>query len=100
MRYDKTITFVRETEGTYNRNTGDYDDPEAQEVTRLASVVETSDEMMTLIYGKMKQGSITIHLQNPYTAPFSYIKYGDNKYRVDKAGAYRQKCYFVCSEVP
>lgn len=98
MRYDKVIFFVRET-SEYNAESGDYETTKTQEAARLASVQDTQTETMQVVYGGLKQGSLSIQLQYPYEEAFDYIKCGAKKYRVDYERRLRRKHTFVVSEV-
>ena len=99
MRYDTPIYFQRVTPGEYNPATGDYGEDTAVETLRYASVMDTRTETMRLVYGEIRQGSMTAHVQNHYTAPFDQIRIGDKRYRVDYRRRFRVKESFVLSEV-
>ena len=51
MRYDTPIYFEKLSPGAYDETVGDYGDPVVVSAKRLASVVNTSDKQMHLIYG-------------------------------------------------
>lgn len=97
MRYDKTIYFAKETEETYNPETGNWEGGEPVLTKRYAYVYDTGTEMLTMVYGKVIQGSLTIHIQNHYKEPFDYIVYNDRKYKVDSKRTLRTKQVFVVS---
>lgn len=99
MRYDKTIYFQKITPGSYDSDTGDYREDSVEETRRLASVTDTGTETMNIVYGSIKQGSLTIQLQTHYKKPFDLIRIGRRKYRVDFSRELRTKHIFVVSEV-
>lgn len=66
MRYDKPIYFQKFVQGAYNENTGNYEDDSIVEEMVMASVMETRTETMMQVYGQIKQGSLTCHIQNIY----------------------------------
>lgn len=99
MRYDKRVYFESITPGAYDPTTGDYGEDTMQSVMRLASVYDTRQETMQIVYGGVKQGSLTLHLQNHYDAPFDRIRIGDTAYQVDYRRKFRIKESFVVSEV-
>lgn len=100
MRYDKRVWFVKETQGTYDETTGNYGDPVSEAVSEWASVMDTGLETMHLIYGEIRQGSKTIHLQSPVNFVFDYILIDGIRYHVDQRRTLRQKeTYIVSSEV-
>lgn len=99
MRYDIPIYFQTVTAGEYDANTGDYADDTVTEVKRYASVTDSGEKTMMLIYGTIKQGSKTIRLQQPYTVKFDRIRIGKKVYTVDNKKQFRNSQIFVVSEV-
>lgn len=99
MRYDTPVYFRRILPGAYNTETGDYSADAFEETEVYASVMDTRTETMRLVYGEIRQGSKTIHLQNHYTDPFDQIRIGDKLYAVDYKRTLRVKQGFVLSEV-
>lgn len=99
MRYDTPIYFQRVTAGAYDPETGDYGSNTITEAARYAAVMDTRTETMQLVYGELKQGSLTVHIQNHYTDPFDRIRIGEKRYRVDFQRRLRAKESFVLSEV-
>ena len=69
--------------GKLNTDTHNYDEDTIIEEKRYASVTDTGAQQLQLIYGTIKQGSLTIRLQKPYEAPFDRVRVGDKLYRVD-----------------
>lgn len=98
MRFDTPIYF-RTVKSEYDAASGNYIDEPPVEEMRLASVTDTGDETLRLIYGTIKQGCKTIRLQNPYIKPYDYIRIGEKLYKPDKARKLRTKQSFVVSEV-
>ena len=99
MRYDIPIYFQKITSGEYDPSTGNYADDAVEETLRYASVMNTGEETMIQVYGTIKQGSLTIQIQNHYTEPFDRIRVGENVYSVDYSRELRTKHVFVVSEV-
>ena len=99
MRYDTPIYFQKITPGEYDVETGNYEADNIEETLRYASVMDTGAQAMTLVYGKIQQGSLTIHLQNQYQDPFDYIRIRDRVYRVDSVRNLRVKQCLIVSEV-
>ncbi len=96
MRYDKPIYFQRVQQGEYNAATGNYGADIITEEKRYADITDTEAEMLTLVYGKVKQESLTLRLQRPYKEKFNRIRIGEKFYNVDKA---RYLKTFIVSEV-
>lgn len=96
MRYDKPIFFQSIKPGEYDANSGNYGEDKTTEEKRFASVTDTGADTLNLIYGTLKQGSLTIRLQRAFTMPFDTIRVDDKIYRVDFS---RHRRAFVVSEV-
>lgn len=99
MRYDKPIYFQRYVQGSYNENTGNYEDDSIVEEMAMASVMDTKTQTMMQIYGQIRKGSLTCHIQNIYQKPFDYIRIGAKRYKVDYSRRLRIKESFILSEV-
>lgn len=99
MRFDTPIYFQLKKSGAYNPNTGDYEPDSFVETEKLASVTNSGTATLTLVYGELRQGSLTIRLQNHYNEPFDRIRIGEKLYRVDMARKLETKHSFVVSEV-
>ncbi len=99
MRYDTPIYFEKLSPGVYDETVGDYGEPVVVSTKRLASVVNTSDKQMRLIYGGIREGSKTISLLNAYGEVFDRIRVGTKLYTVDRRISLRTKQAFVCSEI-
>ncbi len=99
MRYDTPIYFQRLTQGEYDESTGDYEDDQIEETEVMASVMDTQTETMKLVYGDIRQGSLTLTIQNHFDQTFDNIRIGDKVYRVDRTRRLRVKQSFIVSEV-
>lgn len=99
MRYDTPVYFQKITTGEYDPKTGNYAEDTVKETLRYASVMNTGEEKLKLVYDGPKQGSLTIQIQNHYTEPFDWIRVGEKIYRVDDSRKLRTKHTFVVSEV-
>ena len=99
MRFDTPIYFQRITPGKYNASTGNYGDDTPSETLRYASVTDTKEQTLLLVYGAIKEGSFTVRLQNHYEEPFDQIRIGKKIYKVDSSRKLRVKQTFVVSEV-
>lgn len=99
LRYDQTVWFRRISKGEYDPETGNYSEPVVTETPRSADVMDTTKAMLKLVYGRIRQGSLTVQLQNHYDEPFDNIRIGDTVYIVDHRRKLRVKETFVVSEV-
>lgn len=100
MRYDTPVYFGKITPGEYDPNTGNYGDDTVEETLRYASVMNTGEDQLKLVYDGPKQGSLTIQIQNHYPEPFDRIRVGEKIYQVDSSRKLRTKHTFIVSEVP
>ena len=98
MRFDKPVYF-QTIKSEYITSTGDYGISTVTEEMRWASVTDVGADTLRLIYGELKQGCLTIRLQNAYEKPFDRIRIGDKFYKVDRVRQLRTKQTFVVSEV-
>lgn len=99
MRYDTPVYFQLEKQGEYDQATGNYAEGELTETKAYASVADAGAETARLVYGKLKQKSKVVQLQNHYKKAFNRIRIGDSQYRVDFERELRTKHIFVVSEV-
>ena len=66
MRYDTPVFFQSVQPGKLDTATHNYGEDTIIEEKRYASVTETGVQRLQLVYGTIKQGSLTIRLQQPY----------------------------------
>ena len=99
MRYDVPIYFQRLMPGEYNRKTGDYKQDTVKETMRYASVMDTGSDTLMLVYGGIRQGSLTLHLQCHDVQSFVRFRIANSIYRVDQRRTLRTKQVFIVSEV-
>lgn len=99
MRYDTPVYFQKVKSGEYDPMTGNYKDDTVEETMVMASVMDTRTETMKLVYGSIKQGSLTVHMQNHYRGDFDFIRVGEKRYKVDYGRYLRVKQSMVLSEV-
>lgn len=96
MRYNTPVYFQAVKSGELNPLTHNYEPDTITEVKRYAAVTDAGTETITLIYGSLKQGVLTVRLQQPYKKPFDNIRIGKKQYKVDFS---RHLKVFVISEV-
>ena len=99
MRFDTPIYLQSVKQGDYDESTGNYKEDIITEDKIYASVTDSRTELLKLIYGEIKQGCVTVRLQNHYNKPFNRIRIGDVIYSVDYSRKLRNKHVFVASEV-
>ena len=99
MRYDKPIFFQSITPGEYDASTGNHKEDTVTEEKKWASVTESGIETLNLVYGELRQSSLTVRIQTHYEKAFDRIRIGSKIYRVDFQRRHRTKHIFVVSEV-
>lgn len=98
MRYDTPVIF-RLVESVYDGSTGDYTETTTSETTIYASVSNTSERMMTLVYGGVMQDSITARFQNHIDVTYTDIEINGKAYKVDYIAPKRVKDVYVLTRV-
>lgn len=98
MRFDTPVRFVVK-ESVYDASSGNYTSSVVSEVTHYASVDNTTERMMTLVYGGAMQDSITARFQNHITDSFTDIVINEKAYKVDYIAPKRVKDVFVLHRV-
>lgn len=99
MRCDTPVYFQRLKAGEYNTVTHNYEDDTITEEKRYASVTDTGESTLNLVYGGIKQGSKTVRMFGAYNEPFDRIRIGEKVYRVDMSRRLRNFHTFIVSEV-
>ena len=96
MRYDTAVAF--QTIDLVYKSNGDYEESVSEEHIEYGSVTDTDVQTMQLVYGGIKQGSITLHLQNKVDYPYDRIVIDGTPYVVDQLINLRVKQAYVLSE--
>lgn len=103
MRCDTQIYFV--TDGgrelvtdPASENYGGYTESAATAVGRLADVTDTQATTQQLVYGKLREGSVTVRLNGHHLEPFDHIRIGSVLYDVDAKRHLRHRSVFICHE--
>lgn len=110
MRCDTQIYFITDGERTLitdhnDPDYGGYAKTTPVEAGMLADVTDTKTETQQLVYGRLREGSVTVRLNRHYLDPFDHIRIvdrntGDSKlYDVDASRHLRHRSVFVCHEV-
>jgi hypothetical protein len=99
MRFETPVYFQSVKQGEFDLASGNYETETVEETKKYASVTNSGTETMNLIYGSLKQGSLTVRIMGEYKEPFRYIRVGKKRYKVDFNRVLRSKHTFVISEV-
>ena len=96
MRYDTKALFQL-VEDTYD-SIGDYTETVKEQHTEYCAVQSTDLQTMHIVYGEIRQGSITISLQNYIGYAFNRIVINGVPYVVDQAYTLRTKKVYIASQ--
>ena len=99
MRYDTPVYLQYVIPGEYNAQTGNYEPDTITETKIYADVTSSGTETLKLIYGELRQDSLTIRLQNQFVTDNVRIRVGDKIYRIDFSRCLRTKQTLVVSVV-
>lgn len=96
MRYDKLVKF--QLVDMVQKTNGDYEEQITNEYTEYASIVNTDFQTMQIVYGGIKEGSITMHLLNKVKHEFNRIEFEGKAYMVDQIINQRTKQAYILSQ--
>lgn len=99
MRYNKLVTFVHETEGKYNPDKGEYDDPVKHPDTKRANVTDLGTDRSAKLFGDIKEGAKVIRLLRPYNEVWDYVVIDGLSYEITKYRDTRLRAGFIVQEV-
>lgn len=99
MRFDTPIYFQRILSGDYDAETGNYKEDTVIEAQKWACKTDVGAQTQHVVFGELREGSLILRLQQPYTEPFDRIRVGDKVYAVDTVRKLRFKQVFIVHEV-
>ena len=110
MRCDTQIYFITDGERTLitdhnDPDYGGYAKATPVEAGMLADVTDTKTETQQLVYGKLREGSVTVRLNGHYLEPFDHIRIVNREtgvsklFDVDAFRHLRHRSVFICHEV-
>ena len=100
MRYDKKVTFVKETGDKYNYSTGNYESGELELEERFCDITDTGAETMNLLYGKVVQGAKTVRVKTQLYDIFDYLIIDGKKYQIQMVQTFRhEQSYHVVEQL-
>ena len=99
MRYDIPVVFVKQTEGHYDYDLGEYVDGQREETAMLANVTDLGTERTVNIFGDVKENARVVRLMERYEGKFDYIEIEGIPYTVLKTQNLRHKQTLIVQEV-
>ena len=98
MRYSTPVYFVKQGEDVYDYDTGNYAPGQLIRDEVWANVSDMGTQRQTLIFGAIKQGALTVRIQNKVDQPFDYIEIDGQPYNVVSTRTFRHDQAFEMSE--
>ena len=98
MRYDKEI-LIQRVDDVYTEN-GNYEETVLYEYKVYGSVVATDIDTLRLVYGEIRQNTLTVHVQNHIDVVFNRMLIDGVPYAVDHKINQRVKQACVISQCP
>lgn len=97
MRFNKRITFVTESEGGFNPDTGNHDKPTLDVVTKPCHLSALGVERSKQLYGEVDTNIMIARLQTPHDDVFDYVELNnsDKKYKVTRRSDYRKGVFYL-----
>ena len=81
MRFNEVVYFVKNSNGSvYNPEIGEWVEGEEVKTHKVADVSDIGLELSVQLFGNYESTRKIIRLQKPYTEPFDYLVYKDQKY--------------------
>lgn len=95
MRFDKRITFVKETDSYYDPNLGEYVQGVPAKTVRPCKISTLGTQRTQELFGDIKRQIQVVILQKPYDADFDYVLLANEKYEVKRQSDYRKGVLFL-----
>lgn len=99
MRYDIPVVFVKQTEGHYDYDLGEYVEGQREETAALANVTDLGSERSVNIFGDVKESARVVRLLGHYEGKFDHIEIEGVPYTVLKTQNLRHKQSLIVQEV-
>lgn len=99
MRYSDRISFISESGGGLNPETGNHEEP-VLEVTTLPCHLSTLGiDRSAKLFGEIDTGVIVARLQRPFKGLYSYAEIDGNRYQVKQHVPHRTQSVFYLEGV-
>jgi len=87
MRYIDRVVFITETEGGFNPDTGNHDEPIEHSEIKPCHISTIGVERSARLFGEIDTSVIVVRLQRPYNKPIDRVEIPNGQYK----GEYRLK---------
>lgn len=95
IRFNKRITFVSESDGGFNPNTGMHDEPSLVEVVKPCNLSTLGVDRSKELFGEIDTLVIVARLQHPFLDKFDYALIDDKKFKVTRQSDYRKGAFYL-----
>lgn len=95
MRFDKRITFVKETESYYDPVLGEYIEGVPIEDTLPCNLSKLGIERTNELFGQLDKVITVARLQRPYLKEFDYVMINEQKYNMQRQSDYRKGVFYL-----
>ena len=95
MRFADRITFIAETGGGYNPETGKHDPPSTNRVVIPCHLSRLGMDRTNQLFGVVDKVVTVARLQRPYTERFTSVSIDDEPYKVLRKSDYRKGVLFL-----
>lgn len=99
MRFIDRITFVTETAGGYNPDTGSHDDAVLVESTLPCNISQLGVERTVQLFGQLDKTILVARLQRPYTQPYTHCLVDGEMYNIKRHIPHRRESVFYLEGV-
>lgn len=99
MRFTDRITFVTETEGGYNPDTGNFDDAVLIKQTLPCNLSPLGIERTATLFGDVDTEITVARLQQPYQAAFDHVEVNGQRLKVKRHIPHRRESVFYLEGV-
>ena len=95
MRFDKRITFVKETDSYYDPVLGEYIEGVPLEDTHPCNLSRLGVERTNELFGKLDRVITVARLQRPYSKDFDHVMIDEQKYTTRRQSDYRKGVFYL-----
>lgn len=95
MRFDKRITFVRETESYYDPVKGEFVDGEPVKTTLPCHLSGIGIDRTNQLFGELDLQITVARLQNPYHGKIDHVLIDEQKYQIKRHSNYRKGVFYL-----
>lgn len=99
MRFTDRITFVTETEGGYNPDTGRFDEAQKIPKTIPCNLSPLGIESTVNLFGNIETSILVARLQRPHREPFDYVEVDGKKMTVKRHIPHRRESVYYLEGV-